>query len=267
LFAPSLIHRLDKETSGALLIAKTGSRLRGLSETLRAGRLRKRYLALVSGVPARSEGEIDVPLAREDSSAGAKARIGAGKRAMTRYRILKNTGSYSLLQVIIETGRMHQIRAHLAHLGHPVAGDTRYHRPSEARRQRRELGLDRIFLHAEALSWEEDGGVLGGVEITAPGGDLLAGGVVEDLILSACSRYVCGADGIYLFGSGTSFAAPHVAAVAALAESRLAGDPTADVLDGCLLRNANVIRDMSGARDDRYGVGRLNAVRAGLCIR
>jgi 23S rRNA pseudouridine955/2504/2580 synthase len=159
LFAPSLIHRLDKETSGALLIAKTGSRLRGLSETLRAGRLRKRYLALVSGVPARSEGEIDVPLAREDSSAGAKARIGAGKRAMTRYRILKNTGSYSLLQVIIETGRMHQIRAHLAHLGHPVAGDTRYHRPSEARRQRRELGLDRIFLHAEALSWEEDGGV------------------------------------------------------------------------------------------------------------
>jgi subtilisin family serine protease len=116
-------------------------------------------------------------------------------------------------------------------------------------------------------SYSNYGGVLGGVEITAPGGDLLAGGVVEDLILSACSRYVCGADGIYLFGSGTSFAAPHVAAVAALAESRLAGDQTADVLDGCLLRNANVIRDMSGARDDRYGVGRLNAVRAGLCIR
>ena len=158
LFAPSLVHRLDKETSGVLLVAKTGPCLRALTAAMREGRVRKRYAALVSGVPAEGEGTIDVPLAREDTAAGAKTRAAPeGKKALTRFRVVKNAGSYSLLQVIIETGRMHQIRAHLAHVGHPVAGDTRYHRPSEARRQRRELGLDRIFLHAEEISWEEEG--------------------------------------------------------------------------------------------------------------
>lgn len=116
-------------------------------------------------------------------------------------------------------------------------------------------------------SYSNFGGVGGGVDITAPGGDLLAGGLVTDLILSACSRFVCGADGFYLFGAGTSFASPHVAGVAALTESQMSGNQNADVLDGCLLRNAQVIRDMFAARDTRYGVGRLNAVRAGLCIR
>jgi subtilisin family serine protease len=116
-------------------------------------------------------------------------------------------------------------------------------------------------------SYSNFGGVLGGVDITAPGGDLLPGGNLIDLILSACSRFVCGGDGFYVFGSGTSFASPHVAAIAALTESVLPGNQTADELDGCLLRNAMVIRDASGARDNRYGVGRVHAVRAGLCLR
>lgn len=115
-------------------------------------------------------------------------------------------------------------------------------------------------------SYSNFGSVKGGVDITAPGGDLLPGGQMFDLILSACSRFVCGADGMYLLGAGTSFAAPHVAAVAALAESVLPGNQSADQLERCLLRNATAIRDASGARDTRYGVGKVNSVRAGLCI-
>lgn len=115
-------------------------------------------------------------------------------------------------------------------------------------------------------SYTNFGSVKGGVDITAPGGDLIPGGHPFDLVLSACSRFVCGADGQYVLGAGTSFAAPHVAAVAALAESVLPGNQSAEQLERCLLRNATSIRDASGARDTRYGVGKVNAVRAGLCI-
>ena len=159
-FSPALVHRLDKETSGVLLIARTGPALRALTETLRAGRMRKRYLALVGGHPHPATGVIDAPLERTDSAAGAKSRIaedgdGDAKRAVTRYRTIRAVGAYALLEVIIETGRMHQIRAHLAHIGHPIVGDTRYDKPAEARRKAREHGLDRLFLHAAELSWRE----------------------------------------------------------------------------------------------------------------
>ena len=159
-FAPALVHRLDKETSGVLLIARPGPALRALTETLRAGRMRKRYLALVGGHPRPDTGVIDAPLERTDSASGAKSRIAddadeGGKRAVTRYRTVKTVGEYALLEVVIETGRMHQIRAHLAHIGHPIVGDTRYDKPAEARRKAREHGLDRLFLHAAELSWRE----------------------------------------------------------------------------------------------------------------
>lgn len=159
-FSPALVHRLDKETSGVLLIARTGPALRALTETLRAGRMRKRYLALVGGHPQPTTGVIDAPLERTDSAAGAKSRIAdgedeGGKRAVTRYRTVRRVGDYALLEVVIETGRMHQIRAHLAHIGHPIVGDTRYDRPAEARRKAREHGIDRLFLHAAELSWRE----------------------------------------------------------------------------------------------------------------
>ncbi len=157
-FSPALAHRLDKETSGVILIAKTGPRLRSLTAALREGKIHKRYLALVAGHPPES-GVIDAPLIREDSAAGAKSRVGAkgGKSARTRYHTLKKLGSHALLQVIIDTGRMHQIRAHLAHLGFPVAGDTRYGRPSEVRGRMKAIGLRRLFLHAEEISWDEGG--------------------------------------------------------------------------------------------------------------
>jgi 23S rRNA pseudouridine955/2504/2580 synthase len=164
LFSPSLIHRLDKDTSGLLLIAKTGSRLRELTAALREGLIRKRYLALVAGRPATASGTIDAALDRDDAPSGAKSRIvdeGEGKRSVTHYKTLKTLSvrgaEYSLLQVTIDTGRMHQIRAHLAHIGHPIVGDTRYDKPSAARERLKELGLKRLFLHAEELSWVDNG--------------------------------------------------------------------------------------------------------------
>jgi RluA family pseudouridine synthase len=165
IFSPSLVHRLDKDTSGVLLVAKTGSRLRSLVAALREGHIRKRYLALVVGHPKPASGTIDAPLAREDNASGAKSRVveeaeEEGRSARTHFktlRSLKEPQPYALLQVIIETGRMHQIRAHLSHIGHPVVGDTRYDRPIAARQHLRDLGLKHMFLHAEEVSWEENG--------------------------------------------------------------------------------------------------------------
>ena len=191
LFAPSLVHRLDKDTSGLLLIAKTGGTLRELTAALRDGLIRKRYLALVAGRPEPAAGTIDAALERDDAPSGAKSRVtedGDGKRSVTHYKTIKVlgkksgkteaksagktvgktsavasavasglTGEYSLLQVTIDTGRMHQIRAHLAHIGHPIVGDTRYDKPSAARERLKELGLKRLFLHAEELAWNDNG--------------------------------------------------------------------------------------------------------------
>lgn len=154
LFQPSLVHRLDKDTSGVLVIAKTGESLRRLTAALRAGGFAKRYLALVEGVPDRREGEISGLLNRVDSrSGGAKAEVSQdeGKWSVTRYQTLKDFGKFSLLRVIIETGRMHQIRAHLAGLGHPLAGDSRYGSFERNRAYRKALGLKRTFLHASDL--------------------------------------------------------------------------------------------------------------------
>jgi 23S rRNA pseudouridine955/2504/2580 synthase len=160
LFSPSLVHRLDKETSGALLIAKSGGALREMTEALRAGKIRKRYLALVVGHPEPASGTVDAALARMDSASGAKSYVAdedEGKHSVTRYKTLRTIGDHALLQVVIETGRMHQIRAHLAHIGHPIVGDTRYsgERPAEVRERMKKLGLTRLFLHAEELSWKD----------------------------------------------------------------------------------------------------------------
>lgn len=160
LFQPSLVHRLDKDTSGVLLIAKTGSKLRELTGALRDGRIRKRYLALVAGRPQPPAGTIDAALERDDNRSGAKSLIaenGEGKRSVTHYKTLKTIGDHALLQVTIETGRMHQIRAHLSHIGHPIVGDTRYDKPGAARERLKQLGLKRLFLHAEELAWTDHG--------------------------------------------------------------------------------------------------------------
>ncbi len=153
-FQPSLVHRLDKDTSGVLLIAKTGPSLRRLNAALRDGAFEKNYLALVAGKIIPPDGEISGLLTRVDSRhGGAKSEVAEdeGKWSVTRYRTVKDFGNFSLLGVIIETGRMHQIRAHLAHIGHPLVGDARYGSFEDNRRLKKSFGLKRIFLHAASL--------------------------------------------------------------------------------------------------------------------
>ncbi len=154
LFQPSLVHRLDKDTSGVLVIAKTGESLRRLTAALRDGGFAKEYLALVEGVPDPRDGEISGLLQRVDSrSGGAKAEVSQedGKWSVTRYKTVKDFGKFALLGVIIETGRMHQIRAHLASRGHALVGDPRYGSFERNRAYRKTLGLKRTFLHAADL--------------------------------------------------------------------------------------------------------------------
>jgi 23S rRNA pseudouridine955/2504/2580 synthase len=149
-----LVHRLDKDTSGVLVIAKTGESLRRLTAALRDGVFTKRYLALVEGVPDPPQGEISGLLNRVDSrGGGAKAEVSQdeGKWSVTKYATVKDFGKFGLLGVIIETGRMHQIRAHLAGLGHPLVGDPRYGSFERNRAYRKTLGLKRTFLHASDL--------------------------------------------------------------------------------------------------------------------
>jgi 23S rRNA-/tRNA-specific pseudouridylate synthase len=115
---------------------------------------------LVAGRPEPSAGTIDAALERDDNRSGAKSLVaeeGEGKRSVTHYKTLKTIGDHALLQVTIETGRMHQIRAHLSHIGHPIVGDTRYDKPAAARERLKQLGLKRLFLHAEELAWTDHG--------------------------------------------------------------------------------------------------------------
>lgn len=135
---PGIVHRLDKDTSGLLVVAKTDLAHRELSEQFKAhgadGRLERMYRALVWGAPVRPAGTIDVPLARSQANRLkiAPARGAAGRRAVTHYRLVEtyrdSAGAplVSLLELQLETGRTHQIRVHLAHIGHPVLGDPLY---------------------------------------------------------------------------------------------------------------------------------------------
>lgn len=140
-----LVHRLDRDTSGLLIIAKTKPALAALRRQFKARQVTKRYQALVHGVPRQAEAAIDAPIAR--GSTGLKRGLRpAGKPAQTRYKVIKKFDRFALLEVGITTGRTHQIRVHLAALGHPVAGDSMY--------GKNEAALGRQFLHAAELQFQ-----------------------------------------------------------------------------------------------------------------
>jgi RluA family pseudouridine synthase len=140
------VHRLDRQTSGALIVAKTRPAARALSRSISHGGVVKTYLAVVEGVPSPGSGEISTPLETTKGARSHSAPAPHGKKASTSYALLKRLpGGRAMLEVSIRTGRTHQIRAHLASIGHPIAGDKEYGAPSRSG--------GRILLHAWKLEF------------------------------------------------------------------------------------------------------------------
>ena len=150
-----LVHRLDRDTSGCLLISKRRSALRRLHAQLREGGVDKRYLALLCGRLPQPEIEVTAALSTNRVRGGERVvRVDplAGKPSRTRFRVRQRLGALTLVEAELETGRTHQIRVHAAHLGAAVAGDAKYGDPATNARLQT-LGLKRLFLHAAALSF------------------------------------------------------------------------------------------------------------------
>lgn len=149
-----LVHRLDRATSGCLLIAKRRSALRTLHALLREGRVEKHYFALLQGRWPQGTTHVDLPLTTTHREGEARVRVDpSGKSATTDFRLIDPIGDLgSFVDISIGTGRTHQIRVHAAHAGHPIAGDDRYgDRDFNARVAT--CGLQRMFLHAHSLSF------------------------------------------------------------------------------------------------------------------
>ncbi|HXX59235.1 MAG TPA: RluA family pseudouridine synthase [Dehalococcoidales bacterium] len=144
---PGIVHRLDKDTSGVMVIAKNTVALAKLSEQFKSHTITKVYIALVQGHLTPEQGIIEAHIGRDtgDRKKMAIADENRGREARTRYRVLKYIGNYSLLEVKPETGRTHQIRVHLAAIGHPVVGDATYGIKNQV--------LARQFLHAQRLGF------------------------------------------------------------------------------------------------------------------
>ena len=162
-FAASPAHRLDRDTSGVILVAVRRPAMVHFTEVFTEGRAAKRYLVLVKGRMPKPSGRIDLPLSEHQQTAASKARRGVNlQEAVTLWQLLQQGGDAALLACTIETGRTHQIRRHLASLGHPVAGDKKYGDFAFNREAKARWGLKRLFLHAASVQFPhpEDGRTL-----------------------------------------------------------------------------------------------------------
>ena len=157
---PGIVHRLDKDTSGLLLVAKSDIVHRRLSNALKARRIHRRYLALVRGVPRRGSGTVDAPIARHPTRRTAMAVVQGGREAVTHYTVREALIGAALIEVRLETGRTHQIRVHLNHIGIPILGDPVYGRgrlPGRGKRPKKkeaETLIPRQALHAYRLAFD-----------------------------------------------------------------------------------------------------------------
>ena len=145
---PGIVHRLDRDTSGLMIVARNPSAHARLGEMIRSREVERVYLALVEGVPRSRAGTIDAPLGRDHRAPERRAVGGRGAReARTHFRVLEALSSDALIEARLETGRTHQVRAHFAAIGHPLCGDPRYgHRGRH--------GLERQFLHSHRLRFD-----------------------------------------------------------------------------------------------------------------
>lgn len=145
---PGIVHRLDKGTSGVLLVARTDTAHRSLAAQFSGRTVEKTYLALVQGQPQSAHGTVDLPISRDPvHRTRMTARLATGRRAHTEYRVLERYAKFTSLEVQIGTGRTHQIRVHLAALGHPIAGDTLYGASTQPE-------LARPWLHALRIRFD-----------------------------------------------------------------------------------------------------------------
>ena len=144
-----IVHRLDKETSGVIVVAKTAEALAHLRAQFKNRTVQKRYLALVEGTPDTSEGLIDAPVGRDPKNRKKMAVTRDGREAVSEFQVLEHYAYQSLVEVFPKTGRTHQIRVHLAFIGHPVVGDRVY----GYRKQR--IKLKRYFLHATSITFAQ----------------------------------------------------------------------------------------------------------------
>lgn len=165
-----IVHRLDKETSGALVIAKTASAFEHLQKEFKERRVGKQYLALVHGVFTEKEGEISAQIGRLPWNRERFGVLAGGREADTKYKVeeeyQKGKEAYSLLRLFPKTGRTHQIRVHMKHLGHPVVADTFYAGRKTARADR--AWSERMFLHAARISFVDAAGKEIAVETPLP---------------------------------------------------------------------------------------------------
>jgi len=152
-----LVHRLDRDTSGVLVFARTRAGLIGLQAAIREGTVTKQYLCLMLGHPSKAKFDVNAPLLKSVMQGGERmVRVADhGKLSLTFFREMEQYPGARLMQATLGTGRTHQIRVHAAHIGHPLAGDPKYG-DKEMNKRFKDMGLQRMFLHAAHMSFELD---------------------------------------------------------------------------------------------------------------
>jgi 23S rRNA pseudouridine1911/1915/1917 synthase len=151
---PGIVHRLDKDTSGLLVVAKNDAAHNSLATQIKNRSAHRRYLAVVEGVLAENDGTIDKPIGRASVQRKQMAIAASGKNAITHFVVLARSNKYSLVEATLETGRTHQIRVHMSSIGYPIVGDIVYnHKTTGSLAGRHKLGLAGHALHAYRLSF------------------------------------------------------------------------------------------------------------------
>jgi len=145
---PGIVHRLDKDTSGLLIIAKNDRAHINMSNQIKNREVKKIYIALVRGIVPEDEATIDMPIGRSTKDRKKMAVVKNGKQAVTHFKVIKRYPKYTLLEIKIDTGRTHQIRVHMAEIGHPVIGDAIYSNGKN------NFGVEGQMLHAKSLEFK-----------------------------------------------------------------------------------------------------------------